>query len=468
MKPESKPGKPWRKWLPPLVVLLAPVVPLGYKALQNPGGLEEMLSPGPLLAGHQDLTCGNCHTEAWRGARHALARGDRLPDAMDGACAGCHGGLEGDHCRSRLVRPTSKQAARPPAVKPHNDCQILADVGHCLDCHREHHKGPTTYAPDAACTRCHENLKTRPGTSTRFARHLTAFAIDHPPFGQWRPGGLVDPGQLHFNHAVHLHLRPDELRGTAGPLQCLSCHDLEPSGHYFRPISYPQHCAACHPLSVQLVGTPNGRRAEEAARGFGRETVPHGEQPAVVQGELRRRLSTLATSYPELLVPETVEPGRRLPGKPLPPPGPNGIVPWVERQLEAVGRQLFALPGGCRKCHIDEAPVPLGTQLPRFRPTSLPRRWFPHAQFNHATHEVLDCKVCHAALNSTRTSDVLMPALGICVRCHHHGTDSSSHARADCLLCHPYHRRSGSEAGHAERRHSAAGCRGSPAPEVRP
>jgi hypothetical protein len=468
MKPETKPAKAWRQWLPTLAVLLAPVVPLGYQAWRHPSGMEEMLSPGPLLAGHQDLTCAQCHAEAWRGAREAVVEGDRQPDAMDRACAACHGGLEGDHCRPRRAKRPSQQAARSPAVQPHNDRQLFAETGHCRECHHEHQKGPITHAPDTACMHCHEDLKTRPGTTTPFARRLTAFDVDHPPFGQWRPGGLTDPGQLQFNHAVHLHLRPDQLRGTAGPLECLSCHEMEPSGRYVRPISYQQHCASCHPLSVQLVGTPNGKREEEAAQSFGRETVPHGEQPAAVQSELRKRLSALVTSYPELLERETAAPGRRLPGKPLPPPGPREIVPWVDRQLAAVERQLFALPGGCRKCHVEEPSAPSGTALPRYQPTNLLPRWLPHAQFSHRTHEILNCGVCHHARHSNRTSDVLMPTLNTCVRCHKHGKDPAAQARADCLLCHAYHRPPGPDAGHAERRHCLAGSRGASVPEPSP
>ncbi len=110
---------------------------------------------------------------------------------------------------------------------------------------------------------------------------------------------------------------------------------------------------------------------------------------------------------------------------------------------------------GCRKCHemrqgsLDEDELPV-VVLP-----ALPARFLPRARFDHAKHTAaalgegggLDCLACHErALESTRSSDLLVPSIAVCRRCHgprgERGPASTFAAGgvvARCTTCHTYH-----------------------------
>ena len=80
-----------------------------------------------------------------------------------------------------------------------------------------------------------------------------------------------------------------------------------------------------------------------------------------------------------------------------------------------------------------------------------PRRWFIHGQFDHSAHQFFDatlnrnlsCMDCHAqAKTSKATSDVLLPNMESCTRCHAPKTATAGGAGSNCLLCHDYHDKS--------------------------
>src|SRR5260370_30707810 len=65
-------------------------------------------------------------------------------------------------------------------------------------------------------------------------------------------------------------------------------------------INYEQHCAQCHPLSVQLAGTfkaPDQALLDKAVEKFNRTPAPHRE-PMVVRGVLRERLLAFIQEFP--------------------------------------------------------------------------------------------------------------------------------------------------------------------------
>ena len=104
----------------------------------------------------------------------------------------------------------------------------------------------------------------------------------------------------------------------------------------------------------------------------------------------------------------------------------------------APGYPLFDGAGGCRYCHVEKQRMrPAGT-IPEYKRTAVPLRWFPRAQFDHAKHSMLQCGDCHPAATSRQTSDVLLPTIGQCAKCHQKGAATGT-ARADCLECHRYH-----------------------------
>ncbi len=420
----------WRGWLgwatlfacaAAIAVVLA--LPRGKAALQA----------GPVSPAHTFFNndCGQCHTDAFQTAKRLVPVASRDVQAVpDEACSKCHDG---------------------PA---HNSLQLENEVPRCAGCHREH-RGRLTLArlTDDHCTACHADLRnhSQAGGANRFL-DVAAFPSGHPEFKLWREGTPDDPGQLYFNHKVHL-----KAEGVFAPggktevLNCSNCHRADAAGRYMQPINYEAHCARCHPLSVQLAGPFADERLRQAAAEFARQPAPHKE-PAVVRAALRDRLIRFVQANP-------VRPLQPDLARPVPRPRRLEAVTerqWAraDRELKQVEKllfsnaqlphnegQLFDQAAGCAYCHVPKTPrgaVPRGPDdLPEYRPTNLSARWLTHARFDHEHHRMLDCTQCHAAPQSSKTSDVLMPKVETCARCH----TPSTGVRSDCVECHRYHDR---------------------------
>jgi predicted CXXCH cytochrome family protein len=105
---------------------------------------------------------------------------------------------------------------------------------------------------------------------------------------------------------------------------------------------------------------------------------------------------------------------------------------WVTERVAEYEQLLYGKT--CRQCHqIEFAPA---VALPVVAKSNITPRWMPHANFNHDRHQMVACTECHAALTSRETSDILMPGIAICEKCHHSGKDA---AEARCFECHTYH-----------------------------
>ncbi len=102
---------------------------------------------------------------------------------------------------------------------------------------------------------------------------------------------------------------------------------------------------------------------------------------------------------------------------------------------------------------------------PIITPTNLADRWLTRGPFLHAPHGHMQCIDCHAAaLTSSQTSDILLPAKETCTTCHRPLAHATSHPEvahpepmkvnealaerqrqeggilAECQSCHPrYH-----------------------------
>jgi hypothetical protein len=107
---------------------------------------------------------------------------------------------------------------------------------------------------------------------------------------------------------------------------------------------------------------------------------------------------------------------------------------WVNQQLEEADRVVFQGAGGCRYCHTIVSSES-GWQVTN---PSIPNRWLRHSRFHHDSHRMLSCTECHTATTSTQTSDVLIPRIESCRRCH----GPKNGARSDCVECHQYHDKS--------------------------
>jgi len=365
----------------------------------------QMFNSGPVSVAHAvfGARCTACHVSV--GSQHFLLH------TTDKACNVCHDG------------PT------------HHENQMFTPE--CVSCHVEH-KGHIVLAAltDPHCTRCHAQLSVRRETRT-FAARVTDFTRDHPEFAVLRIP-QPDTAQVKLNHEVHL--KPG-LRGPHGSVQmiCADCHRAGTSiaawpygqpatstpsllpyarGRYMNRIEYAQHCAGCHPLDFDA-------RVPTAA--------PH-TTPDTIRGFLRLTYIDYAAQHPDDVSGGGDEEAGGL-RRHSDDTEQAGAVPeqWIRTQVAAAEELLYRTKNkGCLVCHALEA----GDGLPRVVPSAIPQRWFAHAVFDHRSHRELRCIACHdKAPTSRETSDVLLPGIDACRKCHF----ASGGARAGCVECHLYH-----------------------------
>jgi hypothetical protein len=401
------------------LALLVSCLAVGWTFL---AGKHTVYQAGPLSTAHAlfNNDCGKCHTEAFPVLNRLWTTDAAVRSVPDSACLQCHAG------------------------PLHHTCVAQQS---CAGCHHEH-RGQKALArvTDNQCTACHADLKCDNGKTPDFTARVVSFAAGgHPEFRFWRDGEPTDPGTLQFNHKVHLESLPSIDRKNRVQLDCHSCHEMDAAGRFMRPINYDRHCKECHPLSVQLVGNWPAPQSE-AARAFSSRPAPHpaaGETAETVRGVVRERLTRFIQDNKAFLKDaEPAEPPRPLPGWMHAEPVSPREYAWVNHQLTRIERVLFDGGGGCRHCHREKT-------TPARRPGGLPdylapgllgveKPWYEHSVFSHRSHQALDCAQCHADVKtSAKASDVLMPRIETCQRCHN-ASDRAS-ARSDCVECHIYH-----------------------------
>jgi hypothetical protein len=114
-------------------------------------------------------------------------------------------------------------------------------------------------------------------------------------------------------------------------------------------------------------------------------------------------------------------------------PQPNAAA-WLERVIRDADWYLFNRK--CGYCHEGDPAVNKAAPVAGRHPEGAP--WLPHTRFEHRGHRALTCESCHtAARASTRTADVLVPAMKTCLPCH--GRSDVDLDR--CSVCHLYHDR---------------------------
>jgi len=404
-----------------------------------------LVQAGPVTSAHSIVhDCERCHQESFSTAKKLLPGNAGVRVVPDHACIQCHDG------------------------PPHN--LVQSEEVRCATCHREHRGRPSlARVPDGECTVCHADLKNhrKGGEKDLVFNNVHAFNDDHPEFRLKRDKDK-DNAKLAFNHEFHLvelpRLPKEKFERLAEPLKrlkeegCVRCHQPDPAGRYMEPINYENHCAECHPLSVQLTGdfkaekAADQRRLDEAIKEFNKKPAPH-KTPSVVRATLRERLL-------DFVQVNRVVPGEAEEGAALIDRGLLGKRPtveqwkWVNDRLGTLERVLFSseqLEGAegslfrhnCNHCHFEQKDRQRDKDddglpgLPVYKETNIPRRWFTHARFSHQHHRMLNCTQCHEAKTSRRTSDVLMPSVDSCKQCH----NPSVGVRNDCVECHNYHDR---------------------------
>jgi hypothetical protein len=429
----------WRFWLSVAV----PVIALGWLVTQRAQGGQKVYSSGPLAASHAVFTqqCSLCH----------LARTASFSaQVSDPACLACHDA---------------------PA---HHANQTFTPA--CSSCHLEH-KGARLLAAtsDSSCSQCHADLHTRDG-KPHYAVSITKFAKGHPEFSALRTG-RSDPGKVKFNHYVHLQphlmgannervdlscddchrtakgldgwpyaaameaspveesvpqgLKPPSLAGRGGTAEAVAFPDSldvatsgteEPRGaarpRYMTPITFSQHCAACHNLQFD--------------KRFGNDQVPH-EKPEVVHAFLLKQFGEYIAAHPGA-VHEVNPPDRQIPERVRVPRVARDATEWVQFRTDDAEWLLWSKT--CKQCHTLN---PGAGPLPVVANSNLTARWLPHAQFDHGAHRMMTCNSCHAnTSNSRETSDILLPGIQTCQQCHREDKPKEA-AEGRCFECHQYH-----------------------------
>jgi hypothetical protein len=262
------------------------------------------------------------------------------------------------------------------------------------------------------------------------------------------------------------------MQGTTDPkdtikLDCASCHALDASddgrttgparaaGNYVLPVTYDQHCKACHPLTFS---------SDKALAGV---QIPHHLQP----GQVREFLGGV---FAREAVKDSATPGMKKFFDDFPLPGDNRTreqreegqrklikgasdkatkelvteLPTWDRQANKTARYVFPGYSTCGLCHHYEAGA--GGLPERIVPVNVPAVWFEHARFSHGAHRTVACLECHGGKDggksvfaSDREEDVLIPPIENCKKCHSTARTSGGvkqgGVRQDCVTCHSYH-----------------------------
>jgi hypothetical protein len=413
---------------------IAALVALGWAAsgwLMSGQG-QTYYSRGPVTAVHAtwDNDCMACHTAFTPLSGDAYARHFVLDThAMNQKCEACHAG------------PPHHAGATPELA--------------CAACHHDHRGRDASLVrlTDSDCTRCHADLTTHLANGKpTIDDKVTAFAAaKHPEFAALRDNAK-DPGNLKFNHARHMqadlkldcnachHLDAGDAQVKRGQLTDLPAAAVLPArtaGAYYLPINYETDCRGCHVHELTIL-EGNGK------------LLPHRLQPDQVHQYLEEYYTGQYLKG-NTNVFNTPIPLRPLPGK-LPEGTTAKALNVIQGNVQKAERHVWS-EATCEQCHVVER----GDQgkVISILPTNVPDVWFKSAVFDHSAHRAVDCKSCHGRAyldskdeqgnpnTSTTNTDVLLPGVSTCLRCHAPrstvGNVAHGGARSDCTECHRYH-----------------------------
>jgi len=406
------------------LTIALPVIACAWLLAHTVRGSSQPYSSGPISPAHSVFgnNCEACHVSS----KSLLGHVSFERHVTDRACQDCHNSPV--HQASETFTPK------------------------CADCHTEHvgHDGLMGIS-DKQCVQCHSDLHVKNGTP-RFEPVVKTFLHDHPEFKPLRKPH--DPGTIALNHEAHLRTG---IRGPKGEvqMQCQDCHrpaaeatqswayslssvgglasageqlnaqliptSLDPlppsTGRaHMTPIKYDLQCAACHQLQFD----------ERIA-----ELVPHGK-PEIIHDFVTQKYRQYLNLHPNAWR-ETPRAVRRIPGLEPPPPA-HSPEEWVS--LQTAQAEMLLWRKNCKLCHtIDSVAGKL-----QIRAASITVRWLPNSTFNHYAHQAVSCDSCHSQSRTSKaTSDVLIPSIEICRKCHNAEPSVVGAAGDNCSLCHQYH-----------------------------
>ncbi len=420
---------------------------------------RELFSKGPISSSHAVFAarCESCHLPMQGRLMQAIGFRTHVPDS---ACQNCH------------------------AVPAHQPKTLLASLATpaCGACHEEHTGSMMlAHTADRGCTGCHADLK-----SSHVASNIHSFTDGHPEFAPLRRGYTGGQG-LKFNHQAHLQAG---LQGPHGPvdLACARCHrtpavaqqgpwrfgtatlteaalqatpasssdPLHPTGNraYMAPVTYAASCHDCHTLHFEE------RIPAEA---------PHAA-PAEVRAFIHEQFKAYAAQHPEVIAAELRDWAAVSPLGQTPAGAPHNLEEWIAVRSRQAERRLWYR--SCNLCHSMEihnpspgSPAasprhssegaaalpaeissPESSTLPTIAPAAQTTRRLQHAVFSHQAHVAVSCESCHARTRiSSQGSDILLPGIASCQKCHDGRSRpqgpalATGHAESGCFLCHKYH-----------------------------
>lgn len=416
------------------------------------------VSTGPIsqVHAHFERDCQQCHAQglmetALASDAFSFDRSERAQQVSQ-ACQKCH-------------------PAQSHATTASNPTSKLIDQD-CVHCHSEHNgRSVDLVAVDSSkCSQCHAELKVG-GENTA----IREFSVESHSVERKGNAGKTfrsltqDTGRIKFDHSQHL--RPGQVKEVNGQLHkggfrtdmlpnrwrelyksdgdlvqlaCHDCHQLQsPSGptkleslanadtavgselsHFFAPVDFEKHCAACHQLTftaqtADMLPLPHAAPRQEITRLLSAK---------IVGGKVSGQISA-----PPDLQPEN---GSRL-------------ISLSNFELKAAVASVYSR---CDKCHEDN--VANEEIFAKHHATDaaplIPRQWLKLGLFNHGAHaKISKCADCHDVGADNKVPDnktVMIKGPESCTPCHRHPTagpvadTAAVHlASDDCRLCHRYH-----------------------------
>jgi hypothetical protein len=474
-----KKGSPIRHWQWKLAggALAAGLVWVAVVSLTHG---RELLSKGPISSSHSvfGAKCEACHVDMKSALSQDAGFRRHVPDA---ACQSCH------------------------QVPDHQAKLALASYStpECGACHVEHTGSMMlANAADKTCTSCHADLK-----SGHYASSIHSFTDGHPQFAPLR-SGYQDDQKIKFNHQAHMQKGLKGPKGSV-TLNCADCHrtpatqTLTPwrfgATPQLREASLEFNSSQMSPALSAASGQssphsdplhPTDNRAYMVATAYAEschdchtlkfdkhitEEAPHAS-PETVRKFIREKIQAYAAQNPQVVAFEIShwadDPAAKVPQyRPMPPP--RNAPEWVAVRSRQAERRLWYQ--SCNLCHVmkipDDSPTVVAAALrsvqydtltvhtmtvatlpqdsltlPTVAPTSQKARWFTDAVFSHQSHIAVSCESCHMRTrNSNQGSDILLPGIAPCQKCHDGKSSpqgpalASGHAESGCFLCHQYH-----------------------------
>ncbi len=401
---------------------------------------DKYWSTGPLFQAHQVAlgdNCSACHKKAFE-------------QVKDEACEDCH------------------QA--DPHIHPAHT-QTLTTPQACQTCHKEHNEpNAIVITSDVLCVDCHnENIMTQhmlPGQPNKALSTVTGFTkTTHPQFKlsylqpfiaettnenqnpstplaiqddtimamAWQKlqepfdMGREEQSNLKFDHQVHLDGAKMRISDKPDGMECADCHTLKSDNEHFEPVVMEKHCVSCHQLNFD---TENLERQ-----------LPHGKPKEV--------LRMLEAHYVRTYTDPTFKPvnsgskRRRLGNNKAAKKCNTAFECGMNKAADEAEAQFTK--GVCNYCHqvTDNESDDIYSRW-QVMPVSINDDWYPHAAFDHVSHQTKKedatdtCLSCHDASHSDSSADVLMPGIDNCLQCHADSTIDKK-ITLNCVSCHEYH-----------------------------